>query len=115
MTQLHDIQSHNSGNMRKSLFILLMFLGLGGCSFWNAALEPDYKSSRADRLCHPYGECSQGTWVANDSSTQNLPVAKRECHEIVDGREGDKWWTDSVARGLEMGRCMKEKGFTLEQ
>ena len=115
MNQLHDIQSNNSGNIRTSLFILAVFFLLSGCGIWNAALDPDYKSSRADRLCHPYGECSQGTWVADAGTVQDPNVAKRECHETVDRNNGDEWWTESVARGLEIGRCMENKGFILQQ
>ena len=115
MKQLHDMQSSNPANMRKSLFILLVLFLSGGCSIWNAALDPDYESSRAGRLCHPYGECSQGTWVADDGMVQDSNIAERECYETVDRGEKDEWWTDSVARGLEIGRCMEKKGFTLQQ
>lgn len=97
----------------KSTFILLVFLGLGGCSLWNGYLAPDYESSRADQLCHPYGQCSQGTWVASEGATQDPAVAKVQCQEAVDQRYRNKWWADSVARGLEIGNCMEEKGYTL--
>jgi len=117
MKPLHDRQTKNRGNIlqRKSVFILLMFFWLGGCSIWNGYLEPDYESSRADRVCHPYGQCSQGIWVASDGTAQDSTVVKIQCQEAVDEHYGNEWWVSSVARGLEIGNCMEEKGYTLRQ
>jgi len=117
MKQLRNRQIKKYGNILhgKSVFILCMFFWLGGCSIWNGYLYPDYESSRADRLCHPYGQCSQGMWVADDGMVQDSTLAKVQCQEAVDQRSGNGWWDDSVARGLEIGRCMEEKGYTLRQ
>ncbi len=61
---------------KKWALLLVVFFWLGGCSIWNSYLHPDYESTRADRLCHPYGECTQGTWVAVDGSTKDVREAK---------------------------------------
>ena len=95
--------------------MVLALLWLGGCSTWNAYLDQDDDSSRADRLCHPYGECSQGIWVAGNGSAQDSTVAKTQCQEAVDQHYGNGWWGTSVSRGLEIGNCMEKKGFTLLQ
>ena len=92
----------------KCLFLLVAFFWLGGGNFWNSYLHPDYGSFRADRLCHPYGDCSQGTWVAMDGSVKDPTEAKTQCHEAVE-HHGNGWWDDSVARGLEIGTCMEKK------
>ena len=99
----------------KPVLLLVVFFCLGGCSIWNSYLDPDYQSTRADRLCHPYGECLQGTWVAVDGFAKDSTEAKTQCHEAVDQRYGNGWWADSVARGLEIGRCMEKKGYRLQQ
>ncbi len=96
-------------------FILLVFLGLAGCSVWNGYVDPDYGSSRADQLCHPYAQCSQGNWVASDGMGKVSTVAKKECQNEVDQRFGNGWWSDSVSRGIEIGRCMEKKGYRLQQ
>ncbi len=101
---------------RMRLFLIfLVVIWLGGCSIWDANLHPNYESSRADRLCHPYGECSQGTWVAVDGGEQVPTVVKNQCDELVAQRYGNGEWEDSVAKGLEIGRCMEKKGYRLRQ
>ena len=95
--------------------IFLMFFLFSGCSIWNAALDPDYKSSRAERLCHPYGQCSQGTWVAHNGVEQDSTIAKNQCEEVVAQRYGNGEWEESVAKGLEISRCMEKKGYKLQQ
>ena len=95
--------------------ILLVFVWQGGCSIWNADLHPDYDSTRAEQLCHPYGQCSQGTWEGVDGTVQDPAFAKAQCTEAVDQRYGNGWWADSVARGLEIGKCMEKKGYRLKQ
>ena len=117
MKQFRHAQTNNHKVILqvKKLFSLFVLFFLGGCSLWNGYLDPDYESSRADRLCHPYGECSQGNWVADDGTAKDVPVAKQECQEAVDQRYGNGWWADSVTRGLEIGRCMEKKGYTLQQ
>jgi len=99
----------------KCLFLLVVFFWLGGCSIWNSYLQPDYGPTRADRVCHPYGDCSQGTWVAIDGAPKDSIEAKVLCHEEVGQRYGNGWWNDSVTRGLAIGTCMEKKGFTLQQ
>ena len=71
--------------------MIFAFFVLGGCGIWNGYLDSDYGSSRADRLCHPYGQCAQGTWVAIDPMGKDPQVAKRECEEAVAQRYGDSW------------------------
>ena len=99
----------------KWVFLLVAFFCLGGCGLWDSYLHPDYGPSRADRLCHPYGDCSQGTWVPIDGSSKDSTIAKTQCHEEAYKNHGNGWWGDSVARGLEIGSCMEKKGFTLQQ
>jgi len=111
-TQIEHYKKRLPG--KKAVSLLVFFL-LGGCSLWNGYLDPDYESSRADRLCHPYGECSQGNWVAGEGTAIDPIVAKTQCQEAVNQRYGNEWWEDSVTRGLEMKRCMEKKGYTLQQ
>ena len=117
MKQILKKQSNNPWKIveGKFLFLLVVFFWLGGCSLWNSYLHPDYKSTRADRLCHPYGDCSHGTWVAIDGSVKDSTEAKAQCGEAVSQLHGNGWWENSVARGLEIGACMEKKGFTLQQ
>ncbi len=116
MKQLRNKLPRNHENivLGKYTFILIVFFWLGGCGIWNAYLDPDYGSSRADRLCHPYGDCSQGTWVGSDVATQDSTAEKLQCQEAIDQRY-TSWWDDSVSRGLEIGRCMEGKGYSLQQ
>ena len=100
---------------RKGLILLLVFFWLGGCGFWNSYLHPDYGPTRAERVCHPYGDCSQGIWVAMDGSEEDTIQAKAECHGEVHQHHGYGWWEDSVSRGLKIGDCMEKKGFILQQ
>jgi len=99
----------------KCVLIYFVFFWLGGCSLWNGYVDPNYGSSRADRLCHPYGQCSQGSWVAIDGTARDTLAVQAECEKGVDQRYGNGWWEDSVARGLEIGRCMEQQGFMLRQ
>ncbi|MDH5562247.1 MAG: hypothetical protein OEY91_01300 [Nitrospirota bacterium] len=96
----------------RALF-LVVCLGLCGCSIWDSYVEPDYHSSRADRLCHPYGNCSQGEWVAVDGTAIDSGEAHTQCIEMADQRQGNGWWADSISRGLDVGGCMESKGFRL--
>jgi hypothetical protein len=99
----------------KCVFCIFVFFCLSGCGIWNGYVDPDYESSRADRLCHPYGQCTQGTWVANDGTANDPLITKTECEKAVDQRYGNGWWGDSVARGLEIGNCMEKHRLTLQQ
>ena len=71
------LQNEPLGNSRrvvdvKYVFLFFVFFFLCGCSIWDSYLDPDYDTSRANRLCHPYGDCSQGTWVAVNGAAQRL-------------------------------------------
>lgn len=110
-----QLKKYRGRVQRKCVLIFLVFFWLGGCSIWNGDLEPDYESSRADRLCHPYGQCTQGFWVAIDGTAKDPILVKTQCDEVVDQRYGNGWWADSVSRGLEIGSCMEKHGFRLRQ
>ena len=107
--------THPSPSIEWSALILVISLGLSGCSIWDGYEDPDYRSSRAEQVCHPYGQCSQGKWVARDGMAKDPHVAKVKCRETIDQQYGNRWWNDSVAKGLEIGRCMEKKGFQLQQ
>jgi hypothetical protein len=99
---------------RAPLAALSMFL-LMGCSIWNSYPHPDYSSSRADRICHPYGDCSQGEWVEKFESGTSSVDAQLECIAQIDQSRGNGWWKNSVTHGLEIGECMEKKGYVLRQ
>ncbi len=117
MARLNLRQTNKSGFFvqRTSFLLFLILFGFSGCSIWNGYLDPNYESDRADRLCHPYGDCSQGIWRAADGSAQGLAAAKAQCVESVDRHYGNGWWSETVARGIEIGTCMESKGYTLQQ
>ncbi len=118
MKELFHSQIKNCGKIvqSKCLFLIsLMVICLGGCSIWDANLHPNYESSRADRLCHPYGECSQGSWVAVDGASPNVDEAKMSCYDVVAQRYGNGEWEETVAKGLEIRRCIEKKGYRLQQ
>ena len=83
-----------------------------GCEVWEQYVRPDYSASRAERLCHPFGECTQGHWVHVGKSEIDAIVDYDECGYDYEHRYG-KWGSPSVSTGLEMGECMKSKGYTL--
>ncbi len=117
MKKLTHTQTENREKIVQWMCLLLLSLVIilvGGCSLWNANFDPNYKSSRADRLCHPFGECSQGTWVAVDGAEQDPTVVKKQCAKLVAQLYGNGEWEDSVAQGLEIGRCMEKKGYALQ-
>lgn len=93
---------------------LSLFL-LGGCSIWDSYPHPDYDSSRADRVCHPYGDCLQGEWVAKAGSGEDSAEARVRCLKQVAGSHGNGWWEHSVTRGLEIKECMEKEGYVLKQ
>ena len=118
MKKMRHTQPESREEIVPWMWRLLLSLGImlaGGCSIWDANLDPNYKSSRADRLCHPYGECLQGTWVAVDGFSHDVAEAKMSCHEVVAQRYGNGEWEESVAKGLEIRRCMEKKGYRLQQ
>ena len=94
---------------------LLLFSCLSGCSIWESNLDPDYQSTRAERLCHPYGDCSQGEWIAINGNNMNFFEAKEQCDTYVNQIHGNGWWQNSVSKGLEVRNCMEKKGFVLQQ
>ncbi len=97
------------------IVVMCMICLLGGCTIWDSQNDPDYSSSRAERICHPYGNCSQGTWVAKTEGAEDWQGMKRYCTEAVDKKYESGWWNDSVTRGMEISRCMELHGFTLKQ
>jgi hypothetical protein len=88
---------------------------LGGCSIWESYPHPDYDSTRADRICHPYGDCSQGEWVSKDGAGTDSAEARLQCVAQVTESHGNGWWENSVTHGLEIGECMEKKGYVLRQ
>ena len=97
------------------IVMVLLFGAFWGCTIWNSQNNPDYSSTRAERICHPYGNCSQGTWVAKNETPESWQEMKRYCTDAVDKRYESEWWNASVTRGMEINRCMEQHGFTLEQ
>jgi hypothetical protein len=90
---------------------------LSGCNMWNSYSHPDYDSSRADRICHPYGNCTQGEWVPKNEAESEMDAAEAQlqCAELINESHGNSWWKNSVTHGLEIGECMEKKGFVLRQ
>ncbi len=93
----------------------LSFFLLGGCSIWESYSHPDYSSSRADRICHPYGDCSQGEWISKDGVETDPAEARLQCVDQVTESHGNGWLKNSVTNGLEIGECMEKKGYVLRQ
>lgn len=93
---------------------LSVFL-LGGCSIWESYFHPDYGSTRADRICHPYGDCVQGEWVSNDGAGTDPAETQLQCVVEVAESHGNGWLKNSVTHGLEIGECMEQRGYTLKQ
>ena len=117
MTQFrHEpLNRYQKSFQRKTAFGLLMLVFVSGCSVWNSYLDPNYESNRAERLCHPYGECTQGTWIATGGQERSSTLARTECQESVDKDNKNDWWADSVSRGLAINNCMEKKGYRLQQ
>ncbi|MCA9460690.1 MAG: hypothetical protein KC590_01035 [Nitrospira sp.] len=97
--------------------VVILALGVGGCAIWESNRHPDYQSTRAAYICHPYGNCYQGQWGPVDSLGTDQPeatVSHSVCRQEIDrGHEEDVWWDKSVTRGLEIETCMLQKGFRL--
>jgi hypothetical protein len=98
-----------------ALILGLSCFVLGGCSIWESYSHPDYSFSRGERICHPYGDCSQGKWIPRGGSEMHSGEARLQCLEQGYVEYGNGWWQDSVSHGLEIGECMKKKGFELRQ
>ncbi|GEM_PF-2628125 len=71
----------------------------------------EYGPTRADRLCHPYWDCQQGEWKRVGKSEIDTIVDYAECEGRLE-RYGE-WLSTTVVLGLESGRCMESKGYTL--
>jgi hypothetical protein len=99
----------------KALVVSLNMFLLVGCGIWESYIHPDFSSSRADRICHPYGDCSQGVWVSKFGMGESPVEAQVTCLEQVDQSQGNGWWKNSVSQGMEIGECMEKKGFVLRQ
>jgi hypothetical protein len=99
----------------KALMLGLGFVLLGGCSIWESYSHPDFDSTRADRICHPYGDCSQGEWVSEDGVGADPAEARLQCVAEVTESHGNGWLKNSVTHGLEIDECMKKKGYVLRQ
>ena len=107
------MQGSRKGWLRLNL-ILVGTMVLSGCvaDIWDRYAHPDYGSSRADRLCHPYASCEQGQWIQ---------VGKSEIDAIIDYvtcenralEQYTTWTLRTVTMGLEVGRCMEDKGYEL--
>lgn len=94
--------------------VLIGILFLTGCLLetWEGLVQDEYKSSRADRICHPYGDCEQGEWVRIGKSEIDAFLAYSECEDRFVETHG-QWSEDTIVMGLEVGRCMKSKGYIL--
>ena len=99
----------------RTLMVCLTVFLMGGCSIWESYPHPDHGSSRADRICHPYGDCVQGKWVSKDGAGTDPTEARLHCVAEVSQDEGNDWKKNSVTHGLEIGECMEQRGYTLIQ
>lgn len=87
---------------------------LGGCSMWESYYHPNHGSARADRICHPYGDCLEGEWISTDGGGADPIETHSACVALVSAEQGSDWKRDSVTQGLEIGECMEQQGFTLK-
>jgi len=71
----------------------------------------DYGPNRADRVCHPYWDCQQGGWERVGKSEIDMILDYSECEGDLDAY--GKWFSTTVALGLEASRCMESKGYVL--
>jgi len=97
------------------LIIIMGALMLSGCitEIWESYAFPDYGSSRADRLCHPYGNCGQGQWVQTGKSKIDAIIDYVTCEDQT--LEQYKTWSlRTVTMGFEVGHCMEGKGYELQ-
>ena len=100
------------------VFIAILAMSIGGCGIWESNEHPDYQSTRADFVCHPYGNCISGHWVLLDPFETDQPQASAAhalCAQEIDRGHEEIWWKESVTRGLEIGACMRQLGFRLQQ
>lgn len=97
-----------------TLMVCLSVFLMGGCSIWESYYHPNHGSTRADRLCHPYGDCVQGEWVYNNGYGTDPAEAHSQCVAQVAEEQGHTWKQGSVTDGLEIGGCMEQRGFVLK-
>ena len=97
------------------LLIGFLFFPMSGCSIWESYPYPNNSSARAERICHPFMDCSQGQWVNSDGSAFGAEENKKHCEELTDAQHDSPWWGTSISRGLEVNRCMQKEGYTLKQ
>ncbi|RMH03633.1 MAG: hypothetical protein D6704_12305 [Nitrospirae bacterium] len=95
--------------------LLLTLLHLAGClsTIWDRYQTSSYNAMRANRRCHPYGECRQGQWVQAGKSERDALIAYAECKEAFLKTHGH-WADETVTMGLEIQRCMRAKGYELK-
>lgn len=95
--------------------ILMAAMVLSGCvsGIWDKYAYPDYGSSRAERLCHPYGSCDQGGWIQVGKSEIDAIIDYVTCEDqTLD--QYKTWALQTVSMGFEVGRCMQDKGYELK-
>ena len=100
------------------LLVVFLAVGLGGCGVWGFNLQPDHQSTRADYICHPYGDCSYGHWVPvapGITDPADAMTSRVFCMQEIDRSHENAWWKDSVTRGVNIGECMEQRGFRLQQ
>ena len=103
-------------HLRIQEWLILMLILMSGCvgDYWERYANPDYGNERAERICHPYADCSQGVWVATARAEVDSTRAYRMCQE--QSQEHHTGWSEStVSMGLEVGRCMRSKGYELKR
>lgn len=103
-----------SRTLNLGLFLSVGFcVGLSGCisDSLNQYAEADYGPSRGERLCHPYWDCQQGQWQRVDKSEIDTIVDYAQCEQDLDVY--GEWFSTLVTLGMEAGRCMEMKGYTL--
>ena len=98
----------------KTWGLLVVCCMVCGCEVWDQYARPDYSVSRAKKLCHPFGDCTQGHWVHVGKSEIDTIVDVEECENNLEQQYG-KWGSQTVARGLEIEECMKSKGYALNR
>ena len=100
---------------KRPWLFLALFL-LSGCveDIWDRYADEDYGPSRANQICHPYADCSQGTWIATAQAEMDSHQAYLVCREQTRQRH-DEWSESTVSMGLEVGRCMRSLGYELRR
>ncbi|GJL62271.1 MAG: hypothetical protein NPIRA04_09250 [Nitrospirales bacterium] len=87
---------------------------LNGCiaDTWQSYAAPQYGRDRAERICHPYSQCTQGVWMTDERGQEDANVVHARCTEEKLQRENG-WSKDTVSLGLEINRCMMANGYRL--